>query len=288
LISLRGASHIHIAAATDNWYQTPEFAPLISTLADIRSGYDQAILYGGSMGGYGALIFSGGLSATRVIAIAPQFSPDPEKPPFEVRWLSQAQKIKFGNDDMVRMASADADKYIVFDRSHKPDRVHVDLIAQLANVHIINIPFSSHYALTYLNESGVLRESFTALFFEDEPEIKLRTLRRRGRKQSAMYLRELARRLANRGSTRAAFAAASTAYVLGSASSTATDAFLAVLLADREQYDGLIHVLVRLLQREQPSWTHYNSLLDSSWADLQTRAALYSPKVQLLLETGDA
>lgn len=274
LIATNGASHIHITAVWDNWYQTPELEPLLVQLAAIRIGYAQVVLYGGSMGGYGALILSGALRATRVVAIAPQFSPDPQKPPYELRWPAQAEKIVFHNDDMLAMASESADKYIIFDRSHKHDKVHFDLIAQLPRVHAINIPFSSHYALAYLSEIGVLREAFAALIFEDAPDLRLRTLRRLGRKQSAMYLRELSRRLANRGHMKAAFATASRAYVLGSASAVAADVFLGVLLADREQYDGLIHVLVRLLQIEQPSWTHYDSLREASWADLKRRADL--------------
>ena len=243
-------------------------------LRSIRDGYSEAVLYGGSMGGYGALIFSGALNATRVVASTPQFSPDPSKPPHETRWQDQVRDLHFRHDDLLSMASSKAEKYIIFDPSCRADRKHVELIAQLPNVRPIWLPLTDHYGITFLHESGVLRAVLAALFFEKDPGRTVRRLRRDGRRSSATYLTELARRLASRGHMRDAFKAVSRAYVLGGASVIASNAFLAVLMADREQYDGLIHVLLRFLQTQQPSWTHYDHLRETAWIDLQRRSGL--------------
>ena len=276
LIAQRGASHIHIATNQAGWYQSREFLPLVERLSSIRARYEKAVLFGGSMGGYGALLFSGALNATRVVALAPQFSPDPSKPPHETRWLEQIKGIDFTNDDLASMASPTAAKYVFYDLVAGPDREHVDLIAGLPNVTLVAMPFSSHYPLTVLHEGGVLREACDALFFSDKPDIELRRLRRLCRRRSSIYLGGLARRLAYRGHIKEALATASKAYALGDASPTAMGTFLGVLQVEPDQFDGLIHMIVRLLQNEQPAWTHLDYLRDSAWSNLKRRAEEYA------------
>ncbi len=72
-----GTAAVGIMAKRGNWYPSEHIKKASRAILDKINGYKVRILYGGSMGGYGAIKFSCLLRATHVIALCTQWSIDP-------------------------------------------------------------------------------------------------------------------------------------------------------------------------------------------------------------------
>lgn len=146
----RGLAALHFISGVPHWWQRPAIVQAVEAAQAITRRHDQVVTYGSSMGGYGALIHSKALGATKVIAAAPQFSIDPAKAPFEHRWPHHASKLSFEWDDMENGISASAIKYVIFDPL-SIDRMHVKLLPP-ANIEPVALPFCGHAPLAYLRK----------------------------------------------------------------------------------------------------------------------------------------
>lgn len=62
-----------------NWYPVRSILRALDFAGPLLHSYPERVVYGGSMGGYGAIRHSASLQATSVIALCPQWSLDPEE-----------------------------------------------------------------------------------------------------------------------------------------------------------------------------------------------------------------
>ena len=92
-----GLNAIGIKSVRNDWFQDPEMEAVIAVIRDTTRGA-HLVGYGGSMGGYAAINYSAAIGLAAVIAISPQFSPDPAKTPFETRWQPECTGPPFDND----------------------------------------------------------------------------------------------------------------------------------------------------------------------------------------------
>lgn len=160
-------SAVYVVARGNHWWQHPNIIKCMQKLSVFLSSFDFRIVYGSSMGGYGALIFSDILKADRVIAFSPQYSIDRKKASFEDRWKKERNNIKFIFDDMKDIPNT-SNKYI-FHTVEGNDNRQVKLFKSnyLNNFNYYELPFSGHPCGPYLKETGVLSRLLKYMIFEN-------------------------------------------------------------------------------------------------------------------------
>ncbi|WP_458098019.1 hypothetical protein [Roseomonas sp. WA12] len=200
LYSKMGRDFISIKCSNNAWLQYPETKQALSLVRELACRYPSAITYGSSMGGYCALAFARNVGATRSVAIAPQFSPDPKKVPFEKRWLAYRRSIpSFVNDSLSDNILPGKQSFIFYDPFYEQDANHVRFISACADVQLIQVPFGGHLCGELLASAGMLRDTVESIV---QNNFNLSTFRRelRVRKRALPRTwRMLAERAARKG-----------------------------------------------------------------------------------------
>ncbi len=265
------ADHLHLSTSETTWYQSPEIFQALPIARRLCEKYSEVILYGHSMGGYAALLFSGSLNATNVVSFAPQYSVDPQKVPFENRFTGFVKDIAFMFDDMDAAISKTAPKYVVYDPYTEIDRKHVDLLIDQPGIIPVRIPFAGHLPGEFLKEAGCIRETIIDLLLDRPNAAQRRTRMRSGRRRSHRYFLERASHIARRGRLMEALDLVNAAYVLDPESLSVIQTYHALLMC-KTSYFGISHALVRLIMYEKPEWTHFAGSRDHIWHELKKLA----------------
>ena len=156
--------HLSITCASNSWFQYPEMGEAIAAMQRIVESYEQSIGYGSSMGAYGALAFGRPLGLSTSIAIAPQFSVDPQKVPFEKRWMADRKQIaSFPIDDLGANAIDGSACYVIYDPFYKTDAQHVRLIREAVQPVEIFTSFGGHLCAELVAAVGILRPAVEAI-----------------------------------------------------------------------------------------------------------------------------
>jgi tetratricopeptide (TPR) repeat protein len=149
---------INISSVTPDWFQYEEMEIVVDAILRRSSQFPKTILYGFSMGGYGALIFSKALHADIVLACSPQAVIGPGAPPDVARWGDQiariAERYGFPNDDIRSRISLSSDIIVAYDPLHS-DCNHVRIIEAIRPIRKLKVPLSGHASLPYLVDLGL-------------------------------------------------------------------------------------------------------------------------------------
>lgn len=186
----RGRSVISILQKKTNWFQNPGFFSAMARIREFVGPKVDLICYGGSMGGYGAILGAGALAATKVVAYCPQFSVDRSVTPFERRYTTQAAEIGTFIWDVGDHYSASTQYLILYDPTHKVDRRHRALFPAKENWITIPVPGSSHGTLPTLIEMGLSQQLFDLTVGTMTP-IEMRQAIRKRRTTSYRYIRRM-------------------------------------------------------------------------------------------------
>lgn len=195
----RGLSQIAISTSQNDWYLNPDLPALIATIQPAANRFETVICFGFSMGGYAAMLFSGAVNANRVIAVSPQFSPDPIKTPFEYRWMADRKKIDVHHDDLGTRANHNADGIILVDRFHKYDRMHAVLIKQaIPSWRVVNFAMGGHAATNALRTAKMIGNLDDVLLGDSVSVPQLIKMHKSSRRKSYTYWMRLAQHAAMR------------------------------------------------------------------------------------------
>lgn len=186
----RGRAVISILQKKANWFQNPGFFDAMARIREFVGSTVELICYGGSMGGYGAILGAGALRATRVIAHCPQFSIDRSVTPFERRYPAQAEEIGAFIWNVADHYSASTQYLILYDPTHKVDRRHRTLFPMTPNWTSIPVSGSSHGTLPTLIEMGLSQQIFDLTVGTMTP-VELRLAIRKNRAASYRYVRRM-------------------------------------------------------------------------------------------------
>lgn len=189
-----GASGLYFVSKWNHWWQVPGLPQALRIAVERARDFDRVTTYGTSMGGYGALSFSGALGATTILSMSPQFSIDRRKVPFERRWQHHARKLGFEHDSLNEGLAADARIIMVYD-SMNDDAKHAALVDAPA-AHHLRIPFIGHGTPDYLSRIGTLKTLLRAAIDGTDPEI---LLTKESRREEAHYWKNLAEAAYRRG-----------------------------------------------------------------------------------------
>ncbi|WP_158747797.1 hypothetical protein [Acidisphaera sp. L21] len=157
-------SGLFFVSKWNHWYQTQSMPEALTRAVAVldRHSFKTIIGYGSSMGGYGVISNSSSLKLARAILVAPQFSIDAAKVPFEKRWRAEANKLVFSRDDMASQINKSTKKSILFDPV-SIDRLHADLFAQFPNTELVSIPMGGHVPARVLQDIGLLQTTIMGL-----------------------------------------------------------------------------------------------------------------------------
>ena len=208
----RGYSTLCFISARPHWWQVTDIFDALTEAVKVTGRFKKIVCYGSSMGAYGALMFSGRLEATHVIAAAPQFSIDVTKAPFEHRWPHHAKNIDFFYDDMNENIASSAEKYIIYDYM-TIDKKHVDMIKS-ENIIRIGLPLIGHAPLASLSHLDLLKDSILDIINERFVASQLVSAVKRRRLDNPDYWTEAAALLYHRGKFKGSIAASERAILL--------------------------------------------------------------------------
>jgi hypothetical protein len=144
---------IHFVAKSNHWFQCDCMLDLLALVRKFinRINTSSIITYGSSMGGYAALAFGHHLGSLYNICISPQFSINPEIPPYDKRWSADFKNIEF---ILPINLSVLADTDIVIYDPKNPDLYQIECLAK--GVTRLAFPYSGHPSGSVLNAMGFL------------------------------------------------------------------------------------------------------------------------------------
>ncbi|WP_380788530.1 alpha/beta hydrolase [Sphingomonas sp. R86521] len=186
-----GVSQIAVLGAGNHWYQYRDIGVALDVVRARIAGAAHVVTYGSSMGAYAAIRFAPRLGAHACLAVSPQYSVDPVVVPFEWRWPDDAKTIDWlpeWNGPIERGV-----RTVVIADARLDDAEHVRRIAADIPIESVSLAYIAHPATTYLNAAGLLQRAVIEMV---EDRFDAATFRRDAharRRQSDVYLGELAR-----------------------------------------------------------------------------------------------
>ena len=154
----RGVSALHVSPDMSCWYRRPALAAFFTAARDagLFAAFDTVMTYGGSMGGFGALSFSGLAQAQRCLALNPQISLGPSVRSWERRYPEALAQDWDGALCDISVQAAKVDTLaLVYDPYQGPDRKQADLVGLDHAIHL-HVPFVGHRMPSHLQKMGLL------------------------------------------------------------------------------------------------------------------------------------
>jgi hypothetical protein len=143
-----GITCIGVVAKRANWFFGPSMDAATPAIMARIGGYATRVIYGGSMGGFGALKHASRLGATQVISLCPQWSVDPaECPGAEPGWREHFRPELAGMG--IRPSDLSGNVFVFADAMDKTDRFHAAKIKETwPALRLINVPMAGHHVTT--------------------------------------------------------------------------------------------------------------------------------------------
>ncbi len=154
-----GWSHLGVLARTKAWFRDPEIITYLQDKADegFFDRFDQVVFAGASMGGFGALTFSGLVPGATVVAFNPQTTLDERLVPWETRYgFGRVQDWDLPLGDAAETIATAGRVYVLYDPFFDLDRQHANRL-QGDNVVLLKTWFSNHFAAPMLRKLDMLK-----------------------------------------------------------------------------------------------------------------------------------
>ncbi|SNR66423.1 hypothetical protein [Paracoccus sediminis] len=182
-----------IRSLANDWYVGADFPACLDAVARAVRPYRQVILYGFSMGSYGALIAAQALDADRLVLMAPVANIHPDK---DRRWIADYEALIAGRSvaDLAPAIPAGTEVICVYDPKG-PDRRHVADLKRLCSVRDVLTPRAGHMVFTFLSNGGILGTVARMLFQPDVDVARAQALILSSKRNNSYYIAELARSL---------------------------------------------------------------------------------------------
>ena len=162
----QGYDAYHVLNAQADWFQHKEFLACLDVIRNDLPADRDIVTYGSSMGGYGALLASQQLGASRVLAFSPQFSIDRKVAPFEIRWAPEAAEIGTYLFDVTKSVIQSGQVVTLHDPRHLDCR-QMDLFPSQSNWKRLHLPYCGHDIPKVLLEMELLTSFVGAVLSDD-------------------------------------------------------------------------------------------------------------------------
>lgn len=161
-----GHSVLAIKARAPDWFLKPDLATFFRSpeFGHVAKRKKRIILYGLSMGGFGAMAYSTRIPGSVVLAISPQTTLDPAKVPWEKRFdyaLGENWTGPLGDINALKPAHAEA--YAIYCPANKFDGPHMDRLDRFGPITHLPLIGNAHTPGGLLMEGGLLKEVVRAV-----------------------------------------------------------------------------------------------------------------------------
>jgi len=189
-----------IIARRDNWYPIPSMQAVMQALRARLASYSCRLAYGSSMGAYGAIKHSKGFGCDFVLALAPQYTIDPQRvAEWDGRYHSNF-RAELNADMEISPQDLGGQITVIADPFYKMDMRHAAYIEKLGAVNIIRASGCEHLVIQPLAGREVMGNFLQALMTGNHRRAE--SIYRDSRKASPYYrgimLMYLAQRYINR------------------------------------------------------------------------------------------
>jgi tetratricopeptide (TPR) repeat protein len=139
-----GISALAFTSTRPNWYPAADMRRARDALSGILSNHKQRVMFGFSMGAYGAVKYSGLFEVQTSVAICPQYSIDPREVGGFDRMYVHHYDDKLHTGMSVTKSQCSGDIFIFYDNKHKIDKRHAALFMQSIEPFLIGVPYTGH------------------------------------------------------------------------------------------------------------------------------------------------
>jgi hypothetical protein len=166
---------VHIISKRDAWYQDCDLHEAMSAAGQLRAGLP-GVAFGGSMGGFGAILCAPLIGAQTVLAGSPQTVVDIDVARshdlrFEAQWVALA-KVGLACADLTETIGWSATNICVaYDPFIAADNWHASRIKNLAGVRLLPMSSNCHNVFHPIKAVGQLNAFFDAAISGDEATI---------------------------------------------------------------------------------------------------------------------
>ncbi len=166
-------------AKSPNWYPAKNVRRAFQAISSLIADYPTKIAYGGSMGGYAAVKFSGLFGASHVIAFCPQWSLDPaECDGINPGWQDHLRPDMTGMG--IRAADIGGQIFLSIDQRDQLDMFHGGKILEASpDARVINVPWIGHNVTSVFAGTEKLLTLISACRAHDVQALQAFTLRMR-------------------------------------------------------------------------------------------------------------
>lgn len=158
-------SSIGIVAKEANWFPIQEMHE-IANVVNIITQNHRVITYGCSMGGYGAIKFSGLFNSNVGLAFSPQWSVNPEDIN-DYRWPEFKFDPHLRGGEAITQSDIAGDNYFFIDPRENLDKDHGQFLSSFKGVQKVIVPFSWHGSILHFSANKDLQ---TILMAATNPE----------------------------------------------------------------------------------------------------------------------
>lgn len=141
-----GHASLTVMTAANDWFLNDDTPRAMARLHRFCARFAVVRAVGFSMGGYGALLFSGAMAPRDVLLLAPQAGIAPAVVPWEWRWRAARADLAEGVDDLALHLAPGLRGVAVYDpRAARADRLQARLARHLApGIAVVALPFAGH------------------------------------------------------------------------------------------------------------------------------------------------
>lgn len=187
-----GFSGVFFVALANHWWQTNELNEAINIANTNTKSHTNRIVYGQSMGGYGALLCAARLKS-RVVVTAPQTTLDEQNAKIPQSWMKDINQYPIIRDNIVSELIDVESIKIIYDIKDKWDFSHVNYLQAHINwIDTYTIPYATHNLPKTLREMGIISSVIASAFKEEnDNKADFRKLINKNKKKSISYILNL-------------------------------------------------------------------------------------------------
>lgn len=199
-----GIDAITVQAARRDWFLTEDGARLGAVLAEAVAGYGSVTVTGFSMGGYGALLYSGIARASRALLVSPQYCIDPAVAPWDPGRHGKFARIGLPMPRPEQRGNRALAGVLLYDPRIAADHAHAaHILAGFPRLRPIALPYAGHPASAVIGATAGIGQLAEMLVEDRLDAVAIRALHRAGRRGDDSYRLNLARAVAQRHAARA-------------------------------------------------------------------------------------
>ncbi|MDR2208214.1 MAG: hypothetical protein LBE22_04490 [Azoarcus sp.] len=192
-------SYVCVRSLDNTWYLDQDIPNVVETIKKaIRDSWaSKVVIFGFSMGSFGALRIAASIDFDLVFLCAPVVTLDKT---IESRWSSDYEQhydAYLALSGTLLPPRNNPRVVVVYDpESH--DAKHVEILSSHAKIEEVLTPKADHLVMTYLKSAGVLGDVFRKVVYEDDSLAGINSMIRRSQKTNKAYLTSLFFKLRHR------------------------------------------------------------------------------------------